>query len=125
MTIPFDQAYHIALSDACEDYTGMYEFIWGLNSQFPEVSEAEKITVGQAVFERLHASGFIQLYHTKWMSDDYVPVPKSEVLEIISDPKSWRSPADTPDESYYCFTSTEAGDRAYFTADPTSKPADG
>jgi hypothetical protein len=31
------------LTLACEDYTGLYEIIWSLNTLHPEIGETEKI----------------------------------------------------------------------------------
>ena len=48
---PIDQAKlrQEVLSDGEEDYTGLYEIVWSLNTQYPEVSRDLKVVAARAI----------------------------------------------------------------------------
>jgi len=109
-----DTARGRALSNACEDYTGLYELVWEFNTQFPEASAAERLRAAQVALGGLIRDGLVVVYRTKWLSDGYSEVSSAEAGIIIANPESWRSPANTPDSRYYCFASTERGENEYY-----------
>jgi len=117
MHISDDVARDIALSDACEDYTGLYELIWEFNTQFPEATEQERLRAAQVALGGLVRDGLATVYYTRWLSDEYRELNRSDAESVIAQPESWRSPADQPEGEYFCFASTDAGEARYFKRD--------
>ena len=122
MPIPSEEAFAIALEDACEDYYGLYELVWAFNGKFAEASQAERLAAAQLAVTRLVREGLVSLFRTHWMSSEYEEVDTKAAVQILADAASWRSPADSPDASYYCFASTPAGDARYYGRRPDSDP---
>jgi hypothetical protein len=114
MTIPSEEAFAVALEDACEDYFGLYELVWDLNGKYAEASEAERLAAAQLAVTRLVREELATMFRTQWMSDGYEELDSKTALQLLADPASWRPPADSPDASYYCFASTPAGEALYF-----------
>ena len=114
MDISDTVAREIALSDACEDYTGLYELIWEFNTRFPHASSAERLRAAQAALRALLHEGLAAVYRTQWLSDEHFELATADAENAIGSPDSWCSPADRPDSMYFCFASTDEGDKRYF-----------
>jgi len=100
------------LSDACEDYYGLYEIIWSLNNQFPDVPEDSKREVAQEALGNLVKKRLVSLYTTTWPGGTYVAVPGHQAQAVIAAGSSWASPPAAPTK-YYCFAATPEGEQAY------------
>lgn len=88
------------LSDGAEDYFGLYEIIWSLNGQYPDVSRDLKIAAARAVTVDLLNEGRISLYRTVWASNRYDPVQLEEALHAVGTAAPWEDPSDAP---YLCY----------------------
>jgi hypothetical protein len=88
------------LEDGSEDYTGLYEIIWSLNTHYPDVPRETKMTAARGVMLDLLQSGEIALYKTRWASNEYVAVPPSEALTVAQSAEAWGDPKDDP---YVCY----------------------
>ena len=64
---------HEILSDASEDYHGLYEVIWGLNSRYPDVPETAKIAASIPIMADLIETGLVELYQTTRAPRQYAP----------------------------------------------------
>jgi len=117
MRISDDVARDIALSDASEDYTGLYELIWEFNTQFPEAVEQERLRAAQVALGALLRDGLAAVYHTRWLSDQHRELNLSDAESVIAAPEAWRSPSDQPEGGYFCFALTDAGEAHYFKRD--------
>lgn len=104
---------HEILSDASEDYHGLYEVIWHLNSKHPDAPETEKIAASIPVMADLIETGLVELYKTTWASGKYAPISLEVARGAVLDPGSWGPPSENESGNYVCFASTEAGDREY------------
>jgi hypothetical protein len=124
VSIPAEEAFAVALSDACEDFYGLYELSWEFNGRFTAANEVERLAAAQAAVMRLVREGLATIFRTRWMTEVYDELGAEAAAQLLADPASWRSPADSPDASYYCFTSTPAGDACYFRR-PTAPPPAG
>jgi hypothetical protein len=87
------------LSDARADYWGLYEIVWSLNTQYPQVSRDAKIGAARDVVRTLVKSGAIGGFRTVWASNVFRPVPPGELLAAIDGTPAWNDPTDAP---YYC-----------------------
>ena len=105
----------MVLSSANEDYFGLYEIIWELNSTFPQEGLGEKYAAAEAAVRSLLARGWIQLYRRKGGfnrdSPTYEPVELDTIEEVLSNPVSWYP--EYANERIEC-TATEDGERAYY-----------
>ena len=72
--IDTDRLRQSILDDGAEDYTGLYEIIWSLNTHYPEIDRATKLSVARPVFLDLLGRGEIILFTTRWASSHYEPV---------------------------------------------------
>jgi hypothetical protein len=89
------------VSDGQEDYYGLYEVIWGLNSRYPEATDAAKREVSREVMTALVRAGEVVLYRTQWNSNTYEAVGQAEALGLVADPRSWELPSE---QAYICYT---------------------
>jgi len=103
----------LALTAATEDYAGFYELLWELNTQWPDASAAEKLSAARSTLTRLLEEGLVDVYFTKWMSDDLERVPHPRAIELVGEDASWKTPDEQPERRYPAFTTNEAGERAY------------
>ncbi len=99
---PIDQAKlrQDVLSDGKEDYTGLYEIVWSLNTQYPDVSRDLKIAAARAIVADLLKGGHVALYRTVWASNRYEPVSQNDALGALGAPAAWEDPSDQP---YICY----------------------
>ena|SRR3989442_6285103 len=88
------------LSDGEEDYRGLYEIVWSLNSKYPDLSRDLKIAAARAVVAELLKEGQVALFRTNWASNRYDPVPQDAALGAIGTPSAWENPSDQP---YFCY----------------------
>ena len=112
MIIEPSQVSAMILSDACEDYHGLYELILELNSHYPDVAQDSKRAVAQEALGDLVKKRLIALYTTTWPGKTYVAVPEHEAQSAIAAGSSWAPPPAAP-ATYYCFAATPQGEQAY------------
>ena len=102
------------LSNACDDFTGLYEVLWTLNRIHPDVPEDTKLAAAQHVVLTLLKLHFIQMYETTWQTPRYTPLLEAQADVVIRDPRSWNPPPQEGLGLYYCCTATREGERAYY-----------
>ena|SRR6266487_1307351 len=88
------------LSDGEGDYTGLYEIVWSLNTQYPNVSRDLKVAAARTTVAELVKEGQVALYRTVWGSNRYEPVPQKDALSALGAPAVWEDPTDQP---YLCY----------------------
>ena len=103
------------LSLANEDYMGLYEIIWELNTNFPDATLAEKCGVAERCTSKLLDLGWIRLYRTdpRWQRFEEFDTSAKEAL---SDPTRWypvKSWGSQNEEVLIVFAATDAGEQAY------------
>ena len=106
----------ILLSATEEDYTGLYELIWELNSKFPEATLGEKYGAAERASRKLLDLGWVRLYRTdlSWQRFEELDTPSAK--EALSDPTSWypvQSWVSEGEGVLIVFAATEAGEQAY------------
>ncbi len=101
-TSPIDQGKlrEEVLSDGEGDYTGLYEIVWSLNTQYPRLDHDLKLAAARAVVADLLRDGRVSLYRTVWASNRYDPVSQSEALSALDSPAAWADPSAEP---YLCY----------------------
>jgi hypothetical protein len=95
------------MSQAREDYSGLYEIIWALTAAFPGVSEADKVSCARDVIFRLLDAGEVVLYWSGWPGKAFQAVSTEDAEGILELPESW-----IPGERFPWVAATEAGVQA-------------
>jgi len=88
------------LSDGADDYFGLYEIIWSLDSHYPDVSRDHKIRGARTIALALLEEGKISLYMTVWASNYYESVPREDALRALRTDDAWKEPTEAP---YFCY----------------------
>ena len=112
MAIVLSDVLRLILEDACEDYHGLYEIIWALNTSHPDVGEDSKRQVAQQALSNLVKRGWVMLYSTAWPPRNFTPLSEDQFEAVINAPSSWGTSTNPPAVSYW-FASTPAGEEAY------------
>lgn len=78
---------------ACiEDYAGLWELLWEVNSKFPGLSESERKRVSLEVVQLLLDKGFIRLYRCKEPYGDLSELDADAVSVALSEENNWKAP---------------------------------
>ncbi len=105
----------LLLSSATEDYNGLYEAVWELNAKFPDASLGTKYDAANAALAALIERGWLKVEREILTKDykhlRYERINPSVLDSILANPVSWYPEYD---HTRIVFTTTEAGDRAYF-----------
>jgi hypothetical protein len=88
------------LGSGAEDYTGLYEIIWSLNTHYPNVTREAKLAAAGPIVLDLLRCGEIMLFTTRWATNQFDPVPASRASELAAQLTSWDDPTDDP---YVCY----------------------
>jgi hypothetical protein len=91
---------------AREDYYGLYEIIWILNSSQPEISRKEKIRIADGVVRLLIDKGFIDLFSSEWKTQSHKAILQKDYQKFLADDAAWQ-----PGDNYISFTATKAGEK--------------
>ena len=91
------------ISDGEDDYTGLYEIIWSLNSAYPDLPRAPKVAAARAVTAELLNEGRLRFYKTIWASNDFEPVSAAVARAAVSSDEAWDDPTEDP---YFCYAAT-------------------
>ena len=97
------------LGDGTDDYTGLYEIIWSLNTHYPDVAREAKFTAARSIVLDLLKRGDISLFTTRWCTNQFDPVPSNEALDLAAQSTSWDDPTDDP---YVCYATLQPADGA-------------
>jgi hypothetical protein len=102
------------LSSANEDYAGLYEAVWELNSSYPDASLGEKYDAAEGAICGLLSSGLIVLYKVNVSEtmhlDSYLPIEKSDSGHLLENPVSWYPEYKG---ERIVFAATDKGERVY------------
>ncbi len=89
--IPPSVAFNIALSSATEDYAGLHELVWELNSRFQSESLATKYEAACGALRTLLRGRYISLYErdANQLSSNPAEIPEDKQQEVLCNPVSW------------------------------------
>jgi hypothetical protein len=114
MTITMDERLWEVLTQANEDYSGLYEIVWAFRKRFmPDAGEPELIAAAAAAVRSLLDNGLVRLVRFRQKPEqEVVEVPSDEVSSVLESGDSWRPPKSWEDP-YPSVDATEAGRRAW------------
>jgi hypothetical protein len=79
------------LQMAEEDWYGLYEVIWRLNNQQPNVPQQLKIEAARRVIQSLLEEHELSLGWLEWpLAGPPMVMPVSEATQLLTDPRSWQ-----------------------------------
>ena len=112
-----DERTREVLTQANEDYSGLYEIVWAFRSRLmPDAGEPELISAAAEAVRALVDRGYIRLVRFRQKPEqEVVEVPPSEVAAVLDSTDSWRPPRSWED-AYPSVDATEAGQRAWRTS---------
>jgi hypothetical protein len=96
---------------ACDDYTGLYEVLWRLNTLHPDTAPDLKRFVAQQAMSSLLSQRYVQLFRAL-RGGEHEQLSESRAEVLIRRPESWEPPGGPADE-YCCVASTTGGEQAY------------
>src|SRR6266550_3573839 len=79
------------ISDGEGDYTGLYEIVWSLNTQYPRLDPDLKVAAARAVVADLLRDGRVSLYRPAWASNRYYPVCPWRGTDFVPHPCAVRA----------------------------------
>lgn len=113
-----------ALELACEDWCGIWEALWILNTQRPDLPADTRATLAATALRRLHDLGYITFIRVPWPGpsglEDYLGLPFEDVNAEL-DGQGWKQ---VPPVSDVWFGATPEGQAAYMARDPASIAGD-
>ena len=94
-----------------EDYSGLWEILWELNTLYPEISETKKYELAQNTVQALIDKGYLNLYRCEEPYDKLSKVSSNEAYSLIDDFESWKEPK--PNSISLRIGTTQKGEDAY------------
>ncbi len=101
----------VALWLAIEDYAGLWEVIWEINTIAPELQENEKKNLAITAVKELLDRGWVELLSSDESTGSMTQIDQASVARIIEQEDSWREPAASGRSTR--MSATPAGEAAY------------
>lgn len=76
-----------------EDFVGLWEVLWELNSVLPENSQKENQEISKKILRYFLEQNLVTIYVSKWGGDELEEKDFSRALNLIEDEKYWNAPA--------------------------------
>jgi hypothetical protein len=105
------KAQRVILWAAIEDYAGLWELVWELNTAFPDADESEKLATCQQVTRELISDGHVELFRCEEPDGNLTKLPTDEALTLLSALSSWKTPDD--DATSLRVSATTSGEKLY------------
>lgn len=75
-----------------EDFVGLWEICWELNSLLPRKSIEENQETAKKVLDYFLRNNLINFYFSKWGSEELITINLDEAIKIINQEKYWVPP---------------------------------
>ena len=94
-----------------EDFVGLWEILWELNSLLPENSQKENQEIAKKIIKYFLNQQLIILYSDKWGSDELKELHFNAALKLLEREKYWNAPEIN--EPCIKIGNTEKGEKFY------------
>jgi hypothetical protein len=94
-----------------EDFVGLWEIWWEVNSYFPKQSPEENKEITKKVLSYFLENNLVTFYFGSWGSEELISINSAEVMIIIDQEKYWLPPATK--DTCIKIGNTEKGDKYY------------
>jgi len=88
-----DKSLQALLWAGIEDYAGLWEAVWELNSLRPQVPESENRLSAERLVRELLKEGHVRLFESREPYEALTPLPANEIDLVLGKPQSWAEPA--------------------------------
>lgn len=105
-----DVAYKILWS-TIEDYVGLWEILWELNSLFPENGQKENQVRAKQILKHFLEQNLVTFYMSTWGSDKLTELQFKEASKMLNGEKYWQAPQKN--EQCIKIGNTEKGEKCY------------
>ena len=96
---------------AIEDYAGLWELVWELNTSFPQIPEIDRRSGAEAIVRSLLARGYVRLFERNRVGENEKLVPNERWEDLLRDEARWREPVGGATE--ILIAATDAGEEYY------------
>ncbi|MHB8858102.1 MAG: hypothetical protein ACYC6Z_01255 [Thermoleophilia bacterium] len=101
-----------ALWAGIEDYSGLWEFLWEINHEFPDMPESERLDKAKAVISQLLKRRWINIYQYNEPDGNIFLIAENEYPDVINNVDNWQAPSKYRGQSIR-FGTTEEGRKVY------------
>ena len=77
---------------AADDYTGLWEFVWGAGAGNPEVAAPTRRELLRVALAKLIADGKVKLYRGTRFTGEETAIAANDTQELLSRLESWEAP---------------------------------
>lgn len=79
------------LDEAGEDFVGLYEIVWDLESPVSPTSRNASVAAARKIVEEMISTHDGRLFRTsRWPPEAWEAVPSEATAEILADPRNWQ-----------------------------------
>jgi len=107
-------AEHLVLDLAVDDYTGLWEIVWGIEASHPNADMLTAVELAKRAVRTLLEQGYIELYEGSGFNGDEHRVPQSDRHAVLATEAYWNPPL-AADFAHVRVGATQAGEHAYET----------
>ena len=108
--MPDVDAEYLALEIGSEDWCGLWELLWYLNTKMTDVAFDERARIAATALRRLNDAGHLKFSRAPWPHSKPGGSVTREELDAELDSQGWRQ---VPPVCDIWFTNTEEGDSEY------------
>lgn len=94
-----------------EDYVGLWEILWELNSLLPQNDQDENKRIAVNILLYFFNKNLIVFYECRWGTDEFLNLCLNEILKNLKNEKYWNAPK--LGENCIRISSTKKGERFY------------
>lgn len=94
-----------------EDFVGLWDILWELNTAFPENSQKENQESAKKILRYFLEQNLVTFYMSKWGCDELKELQFEEALKVLDEEKYWNAPEIN--ELCIKIGNTEKGEKFY------------
>jgi hypothetical protein len=103
----------LAVSYGAEDYYGLHELVWGLNTHYPAEAPEAKLSAAMSAIRELLGLELVTIHASdqdrRPLAD---PLPAAKAVAVVGRHSAWETPGGTGPEGSFWFTTTSKGEAA-------------
>lgn len=98
-----------------DDYTGLYEIVWRLNTLWPDMDIGKKYQLADTALRELLSQNAVRII--KEISNnnirEYEPIDQEQIDQILRDPINWYPNGSEDQRTQFGYETTNIGERLY------------
>jgi hypothetical protein len=109
--IDVNETRRMALWQAIEDYSGLWELLWEMHTVDPEGDPNNHAEQARAAVHELVDRGWIEPYYCQEPYGDMIRIPQQAVASVLANPLNWDAPPKNGQSVR--ISATAIGEKAY------------